>query len=183
MTLRTALWGGMMVLAGSTMGCIATPNWIQYTLVNQPPRPLLRRTPESVDVFLDHAPARPHLDVGLFEVRRGLGGDGYYRPVGDAVASLRLHGALRGCDAVAVLDLDQGHRYDGAVVRAVCAMYTDAQATQTKLAPPPPLPDEGKVCSIEPIPYGETSLAAQTGQNGCTDPLTCVNRHCISPYH
>lgn len=197
MTLKAALRGGMLVLAGATAGCIPLmplSQYVQYTMVNQSPRPLVRRAPDSVDVFLGRRPERPHVDVGLFEVRRDLDGTsyGYYhRPVGDAVASLRLHGALRGCDAVAVLDFDPSRRYDDSIVRGICAMYTDTQAVETKVAPLAPLPGEGKSCSVATDPYGSPSLISQNAygpspvvaQGGCTDPLTCVNQRCVSPYH
>jgi hypothetical protein len=188
MTFKVALWGAAVLLAGTAMGCFMPGgpySLVKYTLVNQPPRPLVRRTPDSVDVFLGRPPDRPHVDVGLFEARRELADVGYYRQVGDALASLRLHGALRGCDAIAVLDFDQVTRYDGDVVRAVCAMYTDAQAAQTKLAPPPPLPGEGKVCgSTDSTPsIGGSAEPMLVAESGCTDPLMCVNKHCVSPYH
>ena len=162
------------------VGC-ATANSVNYSAINAPPRPFVRRDPSTVDVFVSKPPARPYVEVGLFEVYQGTTDDGVRRSTEDMIGTLRVHGGLRGCDAVQVLGVElaeAGYRYHQAqsVVRGVCVLYTDEQArlADSQRAPLPPLPSEGKSCT--------TQANHEAPMSPCPDPLVCVNRVCASPY-
>jgi hypothetical protein len=165
----------MAVMAGAaTLGCIvSTP--VTYSAINSPPRAFARRDPANVDVFVGKAPVRPSLDVGLFEVYRGVqSGTG---PRTEAmIATLRVHAALRGCDAVQILGVELVGKTREPVVRGVCEVYTDAQAqaAASQIAVPKPLPGEGASCGVDP----RSGSAAPV----CPDPLVCSSNVCASPY-
>jgi len=165
------------VLAAAAIGC-ATPNAVTYSPINAPPRPFVRRPPAEVDVTVGKPPPRPTVDVGMFEVGQGMNDDGSGKSTASMIRTLRAHAALRGCDAVQVMDVDVVGRNGWRVVRGVCEMYTDAEAGQTPsrvgAAPCGRLPGEGQSCvvasggSITPPP--------------CPYPLVCANSRCASPY-
>jgi hypothetical protein len=170
----------MGIMACTMATACATPNAVTYSAVNPPPHPLVRRSAAEVDVVLVGAAPRPHVDVGLFEVEQGVRDDGYRRSTEDMIATLRLHAALRGCDAIQVLGPDRfavGHHGRSArVLRGVCAIYTDAPAAPR--SPLPPLPHEGERCGVTRGPAGEIPSASET----CPDPLVCRQGGCASPY-
>jgi hypothetical protein len=93
---------------------------------------------------------------------------------------MRVHAALRGCDALEVLGIETvGHRTSRRMITGVCEMYTDDQARQdasrAPIAPAPPLPGEGKACFDD--------ADTQTGHPPpCPDPLICSKNVCASPY-
>jgi len=187
MTCRAVAWIGVVATAGTALGCAttATPNTVVYSAVNQPPRPFVRRAPESVDVFVGRAPQRPHLDVGLFEVYQGMNGDGTLRSTEDMLASARAHAGLRGCDAVSIMNVELTGAYGRwRVVRGVCAMYTDEQAAQAQAnpPPPPPLPGEGQACETKRSPSVNYDLSSPY-MDLCPNPLLCEAKRCVSPYH
>jgi hypothetical protein len=174
---------GGAVLAGvmAVVGC-ASPNWVGYTSVNPTPRPFVRRSAESVEVFVGRPPVRPHVDVGMFEVAQGSEADGTRLSTDDMIVSLRQHAALRGCDAVSVMDVQYIDRQERHLLRGVCAMYTDQQAAQTKPPPGPPLPGEGALCGLDPhASAGPMGTKAEVVS--CDYPLQCEDQHCASPYH
>jgi hypothetical protein len=179
---KAAVWIAMAAIAATAIGCATDrPNTVVYSAVNQPPRPFVRRAPESVDVFVGRAPARPHLDVGLFEVYQGMNADGTLRSTEDMLASARLHAGLRGCDAVSIMNVELTGAYGRwRVVRGVCAVYTDEQAAQVQPnpTPPPPFPGEGQPCETQHSPYGSGDYV-----DLCPNPLVCQDQHCVSPYH
>jgi hypothetical protein len=166
----------------AAIGC-ATPNRVTYSAINVPPRPLVRRAAADVEVVVGNPPGRSHVDVGLFEIGEGSTDDGAGLSTESMIATLRLHAALRGCDAVQVLGVayreEYKPRYARHVVTAVCKMYNDEQAQraagQARTAPPAPLADEGKSCTppieTDPAPYPS-----------CREPLVCSNKVCASPY-
>lgn len=179
------------------VGC-ATPNSVVYSAVNAPPRPFVRRAPASVEVFVGKPPVRPHVDVGIFEVYQGQDADGVGRSTEDMLRTLRLHAALRGCDALQVMGVElAGKRYER-IVRGVCDMYTDPQSLETHAQlTPERLPGEGQSCAAPADPatppascsdHGPSPpcvapvAAASASTDGCLDPLVCVNGVCASPY-
>ena len=103
------------------LGC-ATPNAVVYSPVNTPPRGFVRRAPASVDVFVGKLRTGPHVDVGMFEVYQGRKNDSSGLSTEDMFATLRLHAALRGCDAVQVMGVELAGREERRVVRGVCEM-------------------------------------------------------------
>src|SRR4051812_21932826 len=97
---RAGLAGVMaltLCLAGP--GCAGVPHAVTYAAINPPPRPFVRRAAADVDVTVGKPPARAHVDVGLFEVYQGSNDDSTRPPTEGMIATLRLHAALRGCDA------------------------------------------------------------------------------------
>ena len=102
-------------------------------------------------------------------------------------ATLRLHAALRGCDAVQVMGVELAGREESGVVRGVCEMYTDPAAREAdKTLRAERIPGEGKACT--PVPAAtalppSTSVAPSDALTGCAYPLVCAaNGVCASPY-
>jgi hypothetical protein len=165
-----------ITIALTTVGC-ATADGVAYTPVNESPRVLEPRTAESVDVYFDKSPTREHVDVGVFEIYEGQMDDGTGHSTGEMFQTLRLHGSLRGCDALRVLGIELAGHYRTRVVRAVCEIYNDEEAVRAAatLRRPAPLPGEGKAC-------GGDSDRGPIISPGCIEPLVCANRVCASPY-
>ena len=162
------------------LGC-ATPNSVVYSVVNAPPRAFARRAPASVDVFVGKPPVRPYVDVGLFEVYQGQNDDGSGHSTEEMLRTLRLHAALRGCDALQVLGVELAGKTYWRIVRGVCEMYTDAQAAEAdKHLTPERLPGEGQPCVVEEtssagcpgLGYGQPCAAAAS----TTPPASCSDR-------
>ena len=194
----------MCLTAFASLGC-ATPNSVVYSVINAPPRAFARRSPASVDVFVGKPPVRPYVDVGLFEVYQGRDDDGSGHSTEDMLRTLRLHAALRGCDAVQVMGVELAGKTYWRIVRGVCEMYTDPQAQETdKHLTPERLAGEGAYCVVgaaDPnappvgcpdVGYGQPCAAPvrvprpmprQTESPiTCPDPLACLNSVCASPY-
>ena len=93
---------------------------------------------------------------------------------------LRFHAGLRGCDGVQVLDVEMAGKYYWRIVRGVCEIYTDAEAVEADahVAPPQPLPGEGRSCKPPPT-SGPLTASEPTP---CPAPLVCANKVCASPY-
>ncbi len=177
----------MLLTASATiLGC-ATPTGVVYSPVNAPPRAFVRRTPASVDVFVSKPPTRPHVDVGMFEVYQGHKDDGTGLSTEDMFTTLRLHAALRGCDAVQVMGVELAGREESRVVRGVCEMYTDPEAVEAaKTLTPERLPGEGRPCTAVPADTAlppSTSVAPSDALTGCHYPLVCSPEGvCVTPY-
>ena len=176
----------LTVSAAVILGC-ATPNAVVYSPVNTPPRAFVRRTPASVDMFVGKPPTRAHVDVGMFEVYQGRMNDGTGLTTEEMFATLRLHAALRGCDAVQVMGVELAGKEESRVVRGVCEMYTDPEAIEAdKALRAERIPGEGKACT--PISAAtalppSTSAAPSDALTGCVYPLACAaNGVCVSPY-
>jgi hypothetical protein len=162
-----------LTMCASVLGC-ATPNTAVYAVVNSPPRAFARRGAASVDVFIGKPPIRPTVDVGLFEVYQGQEDSGSGQSTEEMLHTIRLHAALRGCDALQILGVEQAGAAYGRIVRGVCEMYTDPQAQQAdKSLSPERLPGEGQSCAPG---------SGSTPTPSCTDPLVCSNNVCASPY-
>lgn len=164
-----------LTTCATVLGC-AAPNVVVYSAVNVPPRAFVRRTPDKVDVFVAKPPIRPYVDVGMFEVYQGRDDDGTGHSTEDMFRTLRLHAALRGCDALQILGVELAGRTYLRVVRGVCELYTDLQALETaKALPPQRLPREGGPCVV--------AVGPTNPPPNCPDPLVCSNNVCTSPYH
>jgi len=126
-------------------GCGTT---IRETVINQPPRAMAARPPESVEMFTSGPPARPHVDVAFIEAEESSS----FSTDGTAamLTKLRQRGAQRGCDAIVVGGLssrDPGLG-DGETwvndnpkgrkgVYATCIVYSDAPAVSVAPAAVP----------------------------------------------
>jgi len=175
-----------LTACATILGC-ATPNGVVYSPVNAPPRAFVRRTSASVDVFLSKPPTRPHVDVGMFEVYQGRNDDGTGHSTEDMLTTVRLHAALRGCDAVQVMGVELAGREESRVVRGVCEMYTDPEAKEAaKTLTPERLPGEGRACAVvqaDTVLPPSTSVAPSDALTGCLYPLVCSAKGvCTSPY-
>jgi hypothetical protein len=129
----------VIVFAGLLLaGC---PAQVYYTGLLAAPRPLAPRRPEDVELFVVTPPARPHTDIGLYQVTAGI-------DASDATAMiqrLRTEAAARGCDAILVTSIDHQASEDIAPnVQASCIIYNQpavqAAATPALAAPAPPAP-------------------------------------------
>ena len=160
----------------TTVGC-ATADSVVYTSVNESPRALQRRPAESVEVYFDKPLTRAHVDVGVFEIYQGQTDHGTGHSTGEMFQTLRLHGSLRGCDALRLLGIELAGTHRNRVVRAVCEIYEDEEAVRAAatLRRPAPLPGEGKPC-------GRDSDRSPMITPRCIEPLICENRVCASPY-
>lgn len=200
----------LTVLAGA-LGC-ATPNSVVYSAVNAPPRAFVRRSIDTVDVFVGKPPVRPYVDVGMFEVYQGHHDDGTGQSTEEMLRTLRLHAALRGCDALQVMGVELAGKGYLRVVRGVCEMYTDPQAQEAdKHLTSERLPSEGQPCVVmlpdcPSLGYGQPCVATGAPSTGratcfdrgpgqacavpaggpdpvtCSDPMVCLNGVCASPY-
>lgn len=112
---------------------------IKETVINQPPRPMAARPPETVEMFTSGAPARPHVDVAFIEAEEASSLSTDDTP--DMLRKLRKRGAERGCDAIVIGGLssrDPGlgdsetwvndHPKGRKGIYATCIMYTDVPA-------------------------------------------------------
>jgi hypothetical protein len=203
---RRAEYFAVMCLTGlaGVIGC-AAPNSVVYSVLNTPPRAFARRPPATVDVVVGKPPLRPYVDVGMFEVYQGSDADGTGHSTEDMLRTLRLHAALRGCDALQVLGVELEGKTNWRIVRGVCEMYTDPQALDAdKHLTPERLPGEGQSCDVvtaDPtnpaarcpdMGYGQpcsepATVAGPTGRPpaptaNCPDPLVCLKNVCASPY-
>jgi hypothetical protein len=103
------------------------------TTVNQPPRQLFKKTPESVEVYTSSPPARPHVDLAILEVVEQAGSSEF--DTGEMLAKLRQLAADHGCDAIHVSGtLNRGPGVDALLtdypasregLAATCIVYTD----------------------------------------------------------
>jgi hypothetical protein len=171
---------GVAMVIGLTIGtglagCVATTQpTVAYSAVNQSPRAFVRRAPADVEVVVGKSPLRSHVDVGLFEVYQGQRPDGVWQTTQEMLDELRVHAALRGCDAIQVLGVELAGRAYWRVVRGACEMYTDEAAQHAALEPAPPLPGEGERCPVTVGPNGNVVA--------CPGLLICQADRCVSPY-
>jgi len=167
-----------LTIALAAIGCASVDN-VVYTPVNESPRVLRTRIEESVDVFVGRPPTRPHVDVGIFEVYQGTTDSGSGHSTEEMLQTIRLHGALRGCDAIQILSVEVEGRYQNRVLRGVCETYTDERSARdaTALRPHAPLPGEGQYCGDYTL---STRNPPETAQ--CFAPLVCESHVCTHPY-
>ncbi len=99
-------------------GCAAT---LTSTQVNQPPAPMFRRSPESVELFTSGPPLRPHTDVAVLEAQSGL----TERSTGDLIGLLREKAGAQGCDGLVVTAVETHiSRYEERkTVTGTCIVY------------------------------------------------------------
>jgi len=116
----TALLGGALAL-----GCWNAT--VYYTQLLPPPRPMVPRRVEDVQVLVVTPPPAPHVDVGLMQVTTGDG----VRTSTQMVARLRAAAATLGCDAVLITSVENQApgRAGRPSMQGSCIVYK---------APPPP---------------------------------------------
>jgi hypothetical protein len=79
------------------VGC-GSSTAVETTALHQPPRPLVSRPPEVIEIFSDGPPAEPHVDVALFAVERTREPD--VQDADSMIWSVRQRAGEIGCDAV-----------------------------------------------------------------------------------
>lgn len=127
--------GGMaaLVLIGMTLsaGCgIST----SATFLRPPPRTLLPRSGDSVEVFGAGPPSRPHIDLALIEAEQESSNT--FGDTPELIAQLRQKAGELGCDALVLTDLYArvdslstlvtGNTYDRKGISGTCIVYTEA---------------------------------------------------------
>jgi hypothetical protein len=123
-------WSVMGMLAVTTAGCAAR---IEYVPLVEPQRPLYVRAPAQVETYVVTPPTRPHVDLGLVQVIRGLAD----QSIGDMLDLLHVAAAERGCDAIVITMIDTRRaKYSPVSVEGSCEVYTDTASA----LPPPALP-------------------------------------------
>ena len=87
--MRFASIGFLALSILTTAGC-----GVRFVALNVPPRGVVPRSPESVQVIAAGPPARPHIDAGMIYLLASSA-DAYIREV-------RAEAGRRGCDAVVI---------------------------------------------------------------------------------
>lgn len=92
--------GAWLALISWVSVCWGCGTFVTATPINPPPRPLVPRAPESVQVLASTPPVEPHVDVALLEVTQS---EGWNREgMEHMIQQLREKAAELGCDAVYV---------------------------------------------------------------------------------
>lgn len=116
-TFRTIVGASLVLLASCA-------NAVSYAPIVHPSHPLSSRSVDSVEVFAVTPPSRPHKDIGIFQIVRGMGDDG---TTAGMIATARANAAQIGCDAILVTSIDlMGGRYHRSNIQASCIIYDGA---------------------------------------------------------
>ena len=115
----------MLVLAGCGIG-------VKQTWLNEPPRAMVPRPIESVEVFASGPPTAPHVDVALIEA-----GEQEFATTNldQLIHALRKRAAQLGCDAICIggaatrtSAISKKWTLDGQL--ATCVMYTEPRGAR-----------------------------------------------------
>lgn len=108
--------------------CCGCGTFVTATSINPSPRPLVPRSPDSVQVLASPGPLEPHVDIALLEVDQT---EGWNRQGLDyMVQQLREKAAELGCDAVYVKSKSSRHGEEpwltpsGEQLLATCIVFT-----------------------------------------------------------
>ncbi|MEY4545796.1 MAG: hypothetical protein RL685_1991 [Pseudomonadota bacterium] len=128
--------GLLLSCLGLCWGC---GTFVTATAINPAPRPLVPRSPESVQVLASNPPPEPYVDVALLEVEQsqGLNRQG----MAYMIQRLREKAAELGCDAVYVKNTSEHEGEDpwldpdSSQLLATCIVFTPpGAAPPTSLA-------------------------------------------------
>jgi hypothetical protein len=113
-------------------GCI--PAEVYYTPLLRPPRALVPRRAEDVQLLVVTPPSAPHLDIGLLQIT-----EGYDVPDSDAlVTRLRAEAGARGCDAVLVTSIEnQAPKNARPSIHGSCIVYSLSPVARSAGCPGP----------------------------------------------
>jgi hypothetical protein len=139
------VFGGLLLA-----GC---PAQVYYTGLLAPPHPLAPRRPEDVELLVVTPPARPHTNIGLYQIVAGSDTD----DSAAMIQRLRTEAAARGCDAILVTSIDnQASKYTASNVQASCVVYNQPAVPTSPAAPAPP-------SAASPAPPGSAAPAPAAG--------------------
>lgn len=118
--------------------CWGCGTFVTATPINPAPRPLVARTPESVQVLASGAPLEPHVDVALLEAEQD---EGWNRQGTDyMIQRLREKAAELGCDALYVKSKSFHEERDSTHLLASCVVFTPPGSAALETAGTPRLP-------------------------------------------
>ena len=130
------VFGGLLLA-----GC---PAQVYYTGLLASPHPLAPRRPEDVELLVVTPPARPHTDIGLYQIVAGSDAD----DSGAMIQRLRTEAAARGCDAILLTSIDnQSTKYTASNIQASCVVYNKPAVPASPAAPAPAAPALPSVAS------------------------------------
>jgi hypothetical protein len=148
MRARRARAGSAAVIVFGGLLLAGCPAQVYYTDLLPPPRQLAPRRPEDVEILVVTPPARPHTNIGLYQITEGV-------DAADSKAMiqrLRTEAAARGCDAILVTSIDNQAPKDAAPnVQASCVVYNQL-TVPAPAAPGPP------AVTAPPAPVGDTPI-------------------------
>lgn len=157
---------GTLVLMGVALsaGCgIST----SATFLRAPPRAMVARSPDSVEVFGAGRPTRPHVDLALIEAEQESSNTPGDTP--ELIAKLRQKAGELGCDALVLTDtfarvdtlntVVTGHTYDRKVMSSTCIVYTDGAG----------IPQNAPVSKTPPAAEQWQEPAAPPGEHASSD--------------
>lgn len=154
-------------------GCAPSVNW---TPTQPSPRPMNPRPVESVEVFNDQAPQRPHIQVGVItgEKKRTSSSDAR----GKLTETMRKKAAKLGCDALLVREvspppIEGSKKAPPLSLEGGCLMWSDAAPVA---AAPPPSPAASG--TAQPPPATDAGCA---NDMQCKGNRICENGQCVSP--
>jgi hypothetical protein len=144
------MFGGLLLA-----GC---PAQVYYTGLIAPPRPLAPRRPEDVELLVVTPPARPHTNVGLYQIIAGSDADDSRA----MIQRLRAEAGARGCDAILITSIDnQSSKYTASNIQASCIVYNQPSVPAPPAAPAPAAPAPPSTAS--PPPPGSAAPAPAAG--------------------
>jgi hypothetical protein len=118
---------GAPVVCVAVMALAGCANPVAYIPLVVPPRPMISRRPEQVDVLLVTPPARPHMDIGFLQIACPYSEDpNRYQ---ELIRQMRGAAAVVGCDAVLIISATAvfGRGRSGGSMQASCEVYTDVK--------------------------------------------------------
>jgi hypothetical protein len=113
---------GASLCLASLLACEG-PTTNEWVPLAEPPRPMVERGPDDVEVFTAKAPPRQFREVGIIGIEQGLS----EASASELLAQLRARAGERGCDAVVVRDwnyVPPGRRLAERGYRGTCIVYT-----------------------------------------------------------
>jgi hypothetical protein len=116
---------GSFLCLSALLGC-GGPMTSEWVPLAEPPRPMVERGPDDVEIFTAQAPRRDFREVGIIGVEQGLS----EAPATELLAELRKVAGERGCDAVVLREsnyVPPAHRWAERGYRGTCIVYTFAE--------------------------------------------------------
>jgi hypothetical protein len=112
-----------LLAAACALGLLAgCENTVMYTPIIHPDHALASRGVDTVEVFAITPPARPHKDIGIFQIAASHFSED--PSTERLIADARKQAAQLGCDAIVVTSVDNlSDRYHSSNIQAGCLIY------------------------------------------------------------